>query len=174
MGTLTPAAQALLDHAERVRDLVMIKDCRDCGDPIFWVKTHYGKNLPIDVERIDMSANDIIIDQHGQVYVTPLVPRHRCEPFQTYRTVAAVLRDHPDLEPLWQQFRDGPMGLTYDPIKHDHAKAAWADALKQRRIRMVFADSMVGFGADRTTPDPATYSDGTDRGHGSSLLGGGI
>lgn len=168
--TMTPAAIAREQHVERVRKLVKVTDCRDCGLPIFFVKTHHGKTIPIDPDALDRYGNDFIVDSRSVVHVTPVVPKHSCRPVQVYRRVVDLLRDHPDLEPVWEQFRAGPMGQDYDPAKHEAAKKVWADALRERGLQLGFADSTVGHGADKDVDDPETFSDGSPRRKPSPLL----
>lgn len=45
--------------------------CRSCGQPIDWVKTTKGKNMPVEGDYIfydDLSAGEIIITDGGNLY----------------------------------------------------------------------------------------------------------
>lgn len=169
--TMTPAAIARQQHLERVRKLVSVKQCSDCGLPIFFAKTYHGKTIPIDPDTLErFDGKDFIVDQRGEVSVTPAVPKHSCRELQVYRRVVDLLRDHPELETVWEQFRAGPMGQDYDPVKHETAKKAWVDALRERGVQLVFSDSTIGYGADKDVSDPETFSDGSPRRKPSPLL----
>lgn len=144
----TPAAIARQEHAQRLAKLVSTNPCKTCGEPIFFVKTHHGKSLPFDVSTLEANAGGFIIDSHYRVSVTPNVAKHKCPEFTVYTKVADVLRDHPDLEDVWQELRRAPLARVYDPSRHALAKLAWNDALKAKRIQLKFLDSTFGFVSD--------------------------
>ncbi len=168
---MTPAAVARQEHAERVAKLVSTKPCKTCGEPIFFVKTHHGKPLPFDLSKLESNPGAFIIDSHYRVSVTPAVKKHVCPEFTTYSKVADVLRDHPDLDDVWQELRRAPLARNYNAIRHEAAKQAWSDALKAKRIQLKFLDSTVGFVSDEHSDiEWPIDSDGSPRRKPSPLM----
>lgn len=44
--------------------------CKGCAAEIAWVKTRKGKNMPVDVEPVnidDLKDDDVVVDRNGKV-----------------------------------------------------------------------------------------------------------
>lgn len=56
------------------------KTCDGCGAECVWVKTHYGRWLLVDRERITKDNREVMLEPDGEnIAVTPAVPRHKCK-----------------------------------------------------------------------------------------------
>lgn len=161
----TEAVEDRPTHAQRLVELLEIRPCNDCGEPIVIATTAHGKRLPFDASKLQTMTREFIIASDRTVEVTPVVLKHKCpeKPApKRYRSYRALLADHPDLQALFDEKHTtvlGPRGTDVE-AKVAAWREKWDAALAERNVIVDDGPSApVGYGSDRDVPDPVTYGE---------------
>lgn len=87
-GGVQPPCPACLEAMRKMNEVVgrlvdakiPVAYCRSCGDPIVWIVTNAGKNMPVDAGTIEAGDEVFVPERHRSHFATCVHAAHHRKP----------------------------------------------------------------------------------------------